>query len=279
MPHIRSAVAHAYVRLSAMKLFAYRALDYVHSANDGDRRYLLFNAVQKARVSTEGVKVMALLSDCVGAMGFEADTYFEMALRDTQLIPKLEGSAHINLALAGRFIPRYFGRPDAARGTPPSLVGGEVASHENPYLMEARTGGINTIAFPYFLKAYAPLKAVANVRNFVKQVKAWRLFLAASRLKGDPPPDMQGAIEMGKCIATIAYGQLIAENCAILGVPAQMINAIFHVLVEDLSASALALASDPSLDVVHRLLLGRAIVIPRTTQADWDFVSNRMDGR
>src|SRR5205814_756551 len=63
MPHIRDKVNQAYVRLTAMKLFAYRALDYVHSASESDRRYLLFTAVQKARVSTEGVKALNLLSE------------------------------------------------------------------------------------------------------------------------------------------------------------------------------------------------------------------------
>src|SRR5439155_6231579 len=77
MPHIGSMVAQAYARLTAMKFYAYRALDYVHAARANDRRYLLFTAVQKARVSTEGLKVLALLSECLGAKGFETDTYFE----------------------------------------------------------------------------------------------------------------------------------------------------------------------------------------------------------
>ena len=93
MPHLRAIFSEAYTRLTAMKLYAYRALDYVQAANADDRRYQLFNAVQKAKVSTEGVKVMALLSECVGAKGFEAETFFEMALCDAELIPGLEGSA------------------------------------------------------------------------------------------------------------------------------------------------------------------------------------------
>ena len=69
MPHIRAALAQARARLIAMKLYAYRTLDYVHAASAEDRRYLFYCAVQKAKVSTEGVKVMALLSECVGAKG------------------------------------------------------------------------------------------------------------------------------------------------------------------------------------------------------------------
>jgi len=89
MPHIRSLVAQASARLLAMKLYAYRALDYLQSASPDDRRYLLYCAVQKAKVSTEGVKVISLLSECIGAKGFESDTWFETALRDAQLIPSL----------------------------------------------------------------------------------------------------------------------------------------------------------------------------------------------
>jgi len=93
-----------------MKLYAYRALDYVQAASAADRRYLLFACIQKARVSTQGVRVMALLSECVGARGFESDTYFEMALRDVQLIPGLEGSTHINLAWRLHFFPSTYSR-------------------------------------------------------------------------------------------------------------------------------------------------------------------------
>lgn len=53
MPHIRLLVAQAAARLIAMKTYACRALDYVYAANAKDRRYLLYCAVQKAKVSTE----------------------------------------------------------------------------------------------------------------------------------------------------------------------------------------------------------------------------------
>ena len=107
--------------------------------------YLLFCAVQKARVSTQGVKVRSLISECVGAKGFEADTYIEMALRDVQLFPGLEGNAHINLAMTARFIDRYFSRPDGGLIVPPLGAAGE-----NPYLMEARAGGADAVASQHF---------------------------------------------------------------------------------------------------------------------------------
>ena len=106
MPHIRAATALAFARLTAMKLFAYRALDYLQVAGDDERRYLLFTAVQKAKVSTEGVKVMGLLSECIGARGFESETYFESALREATLIPEL-GGQHAHQFRTGGAVPRH----------------------------------------------------------------------------------------------------------------------------------------------------------------------------
>jgi acyl-CoA dehydrogenase len=275
MPHIRSTMATAYARLAAMKLYAYRALDYVHAARADDRRYLLYTAVQKAQVSTEGVKVMALLSECVGAKGFESDTYFEMALRDAQLIPGLEGSTHINLAVAAQFIPRYLFEPDGGLAEPKSLAAGEVRSGENPYLMEARSGAVNTIAFPPFLRAYGRLMAVANVRLFARQAKAFSLFVRGQP-EGAQAADTEISLALGQCLASIAYGQLVAENCARLQVPPQMVSAMFHPLVHDLSVCALALASSPQLDAIGKARILRLVAVPRTRGAEWEWVSEQV---
>lgn len=275
MPHLRSAMSQAYARLAAMKLYAFRALDYLRAAGERDRRYLLFNAVQKARVSTEGVKVIALLSECIGAKGFESDTYFEMALRDILLIPGLEGSTHINLALAARFIPRYFALPDRNLRGPPSLALGQAPAGENPYLMEARTGGINAVAFPRFLNSYRPLMSIPNVRLFAKAAQAFAAFLhgLSKQIKAD---DAELSITLGKLLATIAYGQLVAENATLLAVPPQMISAVFHLLLNDLSVLALELASNPALDDAGRMLIGRVAAVPQTVAADWEHVFNRV---
>jgi acyl-CoA dehydrogenase len=273
MPHISSATAQAYARLTGMKLYAYRALDYVHGGSAADRRYLLFAAVQKAKVSTEGVKVITLLSECLGAKGFEADTYFEMALRDAQLIPGLEGSTHVNLGLAAQFARKYFGEFDPNLADPKSLIAGDTPAGENSYLMEARAGGINTVAFRDFLISFAPLESIENVPVFIEQAKTFSLFVS----RGQNGDETIG-LAVGQCLATIAYAQLIAENAARLGVPSQMISTIFHLLINDLSIFALSLASSRRLDAAGQALIERIVAIPKTTDADWDFVLQRCRG-
>ena len=268
MRHIQANVHRAWVRLMTMKLYAFRALDYVHAASVSDRRYLLFCAVQKAKVSTEGLKVMSLLQECVGAKGFESSGYFEMALRDIQLIPSLEGSMHINLGLAVQFIPRYFDRSDSTLGQPPSLAGGETRSRENPYLMEARAGSPHAVGFCPYLDAYRLLASTKAVAPFLRQVEAFRE-IATARSAGDvETSDMQFEMALGQCFATIVYGQLIAENAVRLNVPEAMTSSIFAVLVGDLSTLALQLAAIPGISSATRESLSGMIEVPNAEGSD-----------
>ncbi len=269
MPHIRCAMVEAFARLTAMKLFAYRSLDYVHAASSGDRRYLLFCAVQKAKVSTEAVKVMALLSECMGARGFEGETFFEMALRDVQLIPGLEGSVHINLRLAAQFVGRYFDRPDCALGSPPSLVSDPENSRENPYLYEARGGTPRSIAFRPFLEAYRAHAAIPNVALFARQAAAFRRF--ARSLSAVEPSEVDVAV--GQSFATIAYGQLIAEHAAMLSFASPLISLMFGLFVGDLSTSVVRLAALPPFQRVDRELIAGMIKFPKTRASDWEAVT------
>jgi acyl-CoA dehydrogenase len=294
MPHIRLATAQAYARLTAMKLYAHRALDYVQAAGTDDRRYLLFCAVQKAKVSTEGVRVMAQLSECVGAWGFEVGSFFESALRDVQLIPGLEGSMHINLGLAAQFADRYLARHngngvEARIVPPPSLVLGTAPATENPYLMRARGGRLRSVAFRGFLDAYRPLMRLPNVRRFARQAIAFARFVRLFDVGQQTAPAAEGdgvateaAAEVdprvtlcaGHCLATVAYGQLVAENAVLCAVPAPVVSAVFHLLVSDLATAGTTLAALPGLDPHHSERAARLAAIPRATASDWDRVAD-----
>jgi hypothetical protein len=76
-------------------------------------------------------------------------------------------------------------------------------------------------------------------------------------------------------MATIAYGQLVAENCARFEMPQQMTSTIFHLLINDLSNSAFMLASSSDLSKTNRALIEPVFAIPKSTNADWNFVLER----
>jgi len=271
MPHIRQALAGAFARLAGMKLYAYRALDYLQAAGPEDRRYLLFNAVQKARVSTEGVKVMGLLSECVGAKGFEADTYFEMALREAPMIPGLEGSTHINFALTAQFIEQYFADPAGGPPPPESVTLTPNSPEENPYWMGVRDRHPKTVRFGPCLAAFQGLDAVPNVRTFVEQVEAFR-GICLGPGAADFAADAGLTIAAGKCFSAVAYAQLVAENCQLGKVSAALVAVTFQGLIEDLSIVAARLAAYFPPGSAARESLKRVVRIPWTSGADVESV-------
>src|SRR5262249_11462221 len=110
-PHVKRMFIDAATRLTAMKLFARRACDYMRSASAEDRRYLLYNPMVEMKVTTEGERVINLLWDVIAAKGFEKDMYFEQAAVDIRALPKLEGTVHVNIALIVKFMANYFFAP------------------------------------------------------------------------------------------------------------------------------------------------------------------------
>ena len=108
---VKQLFVDSYTRLVAMRLFALRAIDYFRSASAEDRRYLLYNPMVKMKVTMQGEEVINLLWDVIAAKGFEKDTYFEMATRHIRALPKLEGTAHVNMALIIKFMANYFFNP------------------------------------------------------------------------------------------------------------------------------------------------------------------------
>jgi acyl-CoA dehydrogenase len=272
LPHIRAMVTCAFARLTAMRLFAYRALDYLQAASDDDRRFLLFNAVQKAKVSTQGVEVMNLLSECIGARGFEADTYFEGALREAPMIPSLEGSTHINLRLTCQFMNSYFAASRADLVSPPSLLLGEAKPFENLYWFAAKERNPKSVVFSDYRRAFEPLRPIANVRALLKQCDTFRRFVGTGLQQRNDNTDAAILIAIGRCFSTIVYAQLIAEMCNKAQVPFPIVSVMFSGFIEDLSAGALKLAAFFVPGSRQRNALKKVIRIPRTSDEDFTFL-------
>lgn len=108
---VRAMFTEAWVRLSAMDLYTERAVDYMRSAAADDRRYLLFDAIEKMGVTRQGIKGLELLWDIISAKGFENEMYFPMAAFALTGLPRLEGTVHVNMALALKFMPGYLFSP------------------------------------------------------------------------------------------------------------------------------------------------------------------------
>jgi len=110
------------------------------------------------------------------------------------------------------------------------------------------------------------------------QAKAFRSFFRSDHPE-KATSDTRIVQALGQCMATIGYAQLIAENATRLNVAPAVIAVIFHSLISDLSASALALASLPCFDLASRRRICRMVTVPKTSSADWDFIAERSADR
>ena len=240
-PHIQQLFTDAYVRLVAMKLFAYRAADYMRSASPEDRRYLLYNPMVKMKVTTQGEEVINLLWDVIAAKGFEKDMYFEMAARDIRALPKLEGTVHVNMALIIKFMRNYFFFPAEFPDIPQRSDAGNDAFLFN----QGPTRGLSKIQFHDYNIAYNSID-LPNVNIFKAQIGVFKKFLFAATPSEDQTKDIDFLLKLGELFTLVAYGQLIIENAKIYDIEDDLLDQIFDFMVRDFSKFALQVYSKTS---------------------------------
>ncbi len=231
--HVRQLFVDAYARLTAMKLFAMRANDYMRSASDDDRRYLLYNPLVKMKVTTEGEHVINALWDVIAAKGFEADTYFQMAARHIRALPKLEGTVHVNIALIVKFMANYFFAPQEYAPVPVR----QDATHDAYLFEQAPTRGLGKIRFHDWAKTFDRFHT-PNVEIFRSQVDTFRSMLEIAAPEGAQATDIDFLLALGELFSLVVYGQLILENVELHGISEPMTEQIFDVVVRDFSAGA-----------------------------------------
>jgi acyl-CoA dehydrogenase len=239
--HIQRMFTDAYARLVAMKLFTLRAADYMRSASLDDRRYLLFNAMVKMKVTTQGEEVINLLWDVIAAKGFEKDTYFEMAARDIRALPKLEGTVHVNIALILKFMLNYFFYPMEY----PPIPRCDDRQNDDYLFNQGPARGLGKVRFHDYAVAFGSYD-LPNVKLFAEQVSVFKELLAVATPDEAQRADVGFLLALGELFAMVVYSQLILENAAIYDIDAFLIDQIFDFMVRDFAAHASQLYSKPS---------------------------------
>ena len=239
-PHVRRMFVDAYARLTAMKLFALRAADYMRSASREDRRYLLYNPIVKMKVTTQGEEVIDLLWDVIAAKGFERDTFFEMAARDIRALPKLEGTVHVNIALIVKFLPNYFFRP----GEYPEVPRRNDPANDDFLFDQGPARGLGKIRFHDYTPAFES-RDLPNIRIFREQISAFRDLLAFATPDDAQQKDVDFLLALGEIFALVVYGQLLLENAGIYEVGDDLLDQVFDFMVRDFSRHALNILCKP----------------------------------
>jgi len=235
--HVRRMLTDAWARLVAMKLFSDRSIEYFRAAGPDDRRYLLFNPITKMKVTTEGERVVTLLSDVIAAKGFEKDTYFDLAVRDIRALPRLEGTVHVNMALVLKFMANYLFNPAEYPAVPARRQAGD----DEFLFRQGPTKGLSRIQFGPWRPIFESFADVPNVARFLAQADGLGALLATAPPDADQQKDLDFLLTLGQLFTLVPYGQLILEQAEHAGVDRDVIDQIFAVLVQDFSAYAVEL--------------------------------------
>jgi acyl-CoA dehydrogenase len=259
--HVRRLSTDAYCRLVSMKLFSERASDYMRSANENDRRYLLYNPMVKMKVTREGEEVMNLLHDVIAAKGFESDPFFEIAKHELPMLPKLEGTVHVNMALIVKFMANYFFNPK----TYPEVPRRDDPANDEFLFRQGPTRGLGKIQFHDYNIAYNRVD-LPNVRVFKEQIKLFKDFLMQAPPNEIQVNDIDYLLALGEILTLVAYGQLIIESRKFYDVEDDLVDEIFDVMVRDFSKYALSLHMKPSNSERQRSLSLKMIKPPIPNQ-------------
>jgi acyl-CoA dehydrogenase len=236
--HVRRLLTDAYVRLVAMRLVATRASDYMRSASADDRRYLLYSPLTKAKVTSEGERVIIALWDVIAAKGVEKDTFFETVAREIGLLPRLEGTVHINIGLLGKFMPNYLFAPDAAL---PLIPRRDDAADDTFLFAQGPTGGLGKVRFHDWRASFDSFAHLPNVALLREQIDVLAEMLASTTPDAAQQKDIDFAFGVGQLFAVVPYAQLILEEAPLSGVGEPLIDEIFALLVRDFNTYAVEL--------------------------------------
>lgn len=241
--HVRRLLTDAYARLVAMRLVATRACDYMRSASAEDRRYLLYSPLTKAKITSEGERVITELWDVIAAKGVEKDTIFEAMTREIGLLPRLEGTVHINIGLLGKFMPNFLFAPNSAL----PVIGRRDDAADDAFLFaQGPTGGLGKVRFGDWRAPFDSFGHLPNVALLRSQIDVLADMLAGATPDAAQQKDIDFAFAVGQLFATVPYAQLILEEAGLSGVDEGLIDEIFAVLVRDFNAYAVELSDKPA---------------------------------
>ncbi|WP_445162481.1 acyl-CoA dehydrogenase [Mycobacterium sp. Dal123C01] len=267
--HVRRLLTDAYVRLIAMKLVATRACDYMRSASANDRRYLLYSPLTKAKITGEGERVITALWDVIAAKGVEKDTMFEGMAREIGLLPRLEGTVHINIGLLAKFMPNYLFAPNTEL---PVIDRRDEATDDSFLFDQGPTGGLGKVRFHDWRPPFDHFAYLPNVDLLRKQIDVLAEMLASATPDATQQKDIDFAFGVGQLFAVVPYAQLILEEALLSGLDEALLDGIFAVLVRDFNSYAVELGDKPATTDAQARFAMRMIRRPVFDQARYDQV-------
>ncbi|MBP2193089.1 acyl-CoA dehydrogenase family protein [Nocardia goodfellowii] len=239
---VRQILCEAYIRMNAMRLYHERAIDYMRCSSPEDRRFVLFNSIGKMKVTREAERVYRALSDVISAKGFEKDSYFAMARGTIDSMPRLEGTAHVNMALTLKFMANFLFNPATLPPVPVRRDPGD----DEALFRQPSAAGLGKVRFADWRAAYEKYRHLPNVAIFIEQAERFTQFAIEAPPTEAQLADLDYQLAVGELFTMLPYGQLILEQATITGTSEDIVEAIFEIFVRDFSTYALGVFGKPS---------------------------------
>jgi len=173
------------------------------------------------------------------------------------MLPKLEGTVHVNMALIVKFMANYFFKPKAY----PEVPRRDDPSNDAFLFKQGSTRGLGKIQFHDYNLAYN-LLVLPNMQIFKEQIKLFKDFLLQAPPNETQVNDIDYLLALGEILTLVAYGQLIIESRRFYEVEDDLLDEIFDVKVRDFSKYALSLHMKPSNSERQRALSLKMIKPP-----------------
>jgi len=266
-PQVKRLFTDAYCRLVAMRMFSYRAVDYLRCASREDRRYLLYNPMVKMKVTMQGERVVADLWDVIAAKGFEKEPFFEVAAVEIGSLPKLEGTTHVNMALIVKFLKNYLFNPAEFPEVPRRYD----LADDTFLFSQGPTKGLGEVRFHDYKLAYSEFD-LPNIEVFRQQVELFRKWLLEAGPGKEQVRDIDYMLSVGELFSLVVYGQLILEKAQMEKTDPALLNQIFDVFVRDFSIYATTLHGKPGNSDAQRGLILQLVQAPVANPQQFDEV-------
>lgn len=229
MPHIKRALLEAWSRIVMSRLYCYRAVDYFRLADAAtDRRYLLFHPIQKARATMETERAVVLMHNVMVAKAYETDTFAETAVRQIGNSVRLEGTAHVNMAQAVKFIGNYF----SGHINLPEAPDGKYVKDDSLNAFVQGFGKSKSVKFNDYRKAFQGCN-LPNVKIYLEQAEAFKVFNEQSPMTKEQEKNADFMLNIAEIFAVVVYGQLVFEKARIEKIEDAVIDQLFSYLIRD----------------------------------------------
>ncbi|MFJ3952120.1 acyl-CoA dehydrogenase family protein [Streptomyces libani] len=256
----REGLCRATLRLIGMKAFNARCVDHMHASGPDDNRYVVLNAVAKAKVTHDATEVIHSLADVISAKAFETDSAFRPAAKYAEYLPRLEGTQYVNLMQAVRAAPGFF---DFARRVPQTPATAGDGSGAPEHLLSRRgLGGLEKLVFSDHTPAKEALGHLPSVARFFEAVERLGHTLLAGPLDQS---DQRRVQTYGELFALSVFGTVVAEY-ACLRPDDEVWDAVFSLLLEDLATTLVRSRLDLA---EHRETTLSIVAAVQDTHTEW----------